>query len=106
MTPRQFTRYHLLKLGLGQLGFTPEDQRNWENIIAETTGVVLVTGPTGSGKTTIINLIMRFYDFQEGVIKFDGINITSDVGNGSFCVRRVAYCFIDSISQRYPSHGI
>ena len=43
-----------LMLGLGQLGFTPEDQRTWEKLLGHTTGVVLVTGPTGSGKTTTL----------------------------------------------------
>lgn len=36
---------------------------------------VAITGSTGSGKTTIINLLMRFYDVDEGVIKIDGIPI-------------------------------
>lgn len=43
-----------LMLGLGQLGFSPEMQRQWEKIIEHSTGVVLVTGPTGSGKTTTL----------------------------------------------------
>ncbi len=43
-----------LKLGLGQLGFSPEDQRSWEKLLSESTGVILVTGPTGSGKTTTL----------------------------------------------------
>lgn len=43
-----------LKLGLGQLGFSPEDQRTWEELLTTNTGVVLVTGPTGSGKTTTL----------------------------------------------------
>ena len=43
-----------LMLGLGQLGFCPQDQRNWEDILSNATGVVLVTGPTGSGKTTTL----------------------------------------------------
>jgi len=43
-----------LMLGLGQLGFSPEDQRSWEKLLSHTTGVVLVTGPTGSGKTTTL----------------------------------------------------
>ena len=33
-------------------------------------------GSTGAGKTTITNLINRFYDIQEGKIRYDGINIT------------------------------
>lgn len=43
-----------LMLGLGQLGFSPEVQNSWERIIQHATGVVLVTGPTGSGKTTTL----------------------------------------------------
>jgi len=43
-----------LMLGLGQLGFVPEDQRTWERLLSHSTGVVLVTGPTGSGKTTTL----------------------------------------------------
>jgi type IV pilus assembly protein PilB len=41
-----------LLLGLGQLGFSPEHQRKWEQLLGLSTGVILVTGPTGSGKTT------------------------------------------------------
>jgi len=41
-----------LLLGLGQLGFCPEHQRSWERLMGLSTGVILVTGPTGSGKTT------------------------------------------------------
>jgi len=43
-----------LMLGLGQLGFSPDDQRSWEKLLQKATGVVLVTGPTGSGKTTTL----------------------------------------------------
>lgn len=43
-----------LLLGLGQLGFSPEDQRTWEELLDHATGVILVTGPTGSGKTTTL----------------------------------------------------
>ena len=39
----------------------------------ETVGVI---GGTGCGKTTITNLINRFYDIQDGKIRYDGINIT------------------------------
>jgi type II secretory ATPase GspE/PulE/Tfp pilus assembly ATPase PilB-like protein len=43
-----------LMLGLGQLGFSPEDQKKWEDLLKQGTGVILVTGPTGSGKTTTL----------------------------------------------------
>jgi len=43
-----------LMLGLGQLGFSPDDQRRWEDMLNQGTGVMLVTGPTGSGKTTTL----------------------------------------------------
>ncbi|AFC84658.1 type II secretory pathway, ATPase PulE/Tfp pilus assembly pathway, ATPase PilB [Frateuria aurantia DSM 6220] len=38
----------------GQLGFSPEEQAIWEQLIGRPHGIVLVTGPTGSGKTTTL----------------------------------------------------
>ncbi|WP_346920493.1 ABC transporter ATP-binding protein [Clostridium sp. UBA7339] len=37
--------------------------------------MVAIVGPTGAGKTTLINLLMRFYDIKEGAIKIDGVDI-------------------------------
>ena len=42
------------------------------NLLAEPGKMIAIVGPTGAGKTTIINLLMRFYDPNGGVIRIDG----------------------------------
>lgn len=37
--------------------------------------LVAIVGPTGAGKTTIVNLLMRFYEIKSGAIKIDGVDI-------------------------------
>lgn len=46
------------------------------NLYAEPGQKVAFVGATGAGKTTITNLINRFYDIADGKIRYDGINIT------------------------------
>jgi ATP-binding cassette subfamily B protein len=46
------------------------------NFCADNGKTIAIVGPTGSGKTTIINLLNRFYDLNDGSIKVDGIDIT------------------------------
>jgi general secretion pathway protein E/type IV pilus assembly protein PilB len=49
-----------LKLGLAELGFMSDDQATFERIIALPDGILLVTGPTGSGKTTTLYSCLNF----------------------------------------------
>lgn len=42
---------------------------------AEPGQAIAIVGPTGAGKTTIINLIPRFYDVSDGAVKIDGIDV-------------------------------
>lgn len=45
------------------------------NLTVKSGDLVAIVGPTGAGKTTLINLLMRFYDPQSGRITIDGIDV-------------------------------
>lgn len=47
------------------------------NIRVKSGDKVAIVGPTGAGKTTLVNLLMRFYDIQGGKITIDGVDIRS-----------------------------
>jgi general secretion pathway protein E/type IV pilus assembly protein PilB len=49
-----------LKLGLPELGFFTDDQQTFERVIALPDGILLVTGPTGSGKTTTLYSCLHY----------------------------------------------
>lgn len=56
-------------------GYTPEKQILHDiNITVPKGSTLAIVGPTGGGKTTLISLLMRFYDPQTGVIRIDGQN--------------------------------
>jgi general secretion pathway protein E/type IV pilus assembly protein PilB len=49
-----------LRLGLPELGFFTDDQQTFERLIGLPDGIILVTGPTGSGKTTTLYSVLHF----------------------------------------------
>jgi len=49
-----------LKLGLPELGFFTDDQQTFERLIGLPDGILLVTGPTGSGKTTTLYAVLNY----------------------------------------------
>lgn len=60
-----------------QFGYTPEKilMKNVDFSVQPKKTVAIV-GHTGAGKTTLVNLLMRFYEINQGAITFDGIDIT------------------------------
>ena len=59
-------------------GYVPERTILKNVTVTATPGkTVAIVGPTGAGKTTIINLLMRFYDASSGEIRVDGLPITA-----------------------------
>ena len=59
-----------------KFGYTP-DKVLMENVsfTADVGNTMAIVGPSGAGKTTLINLLMRFYDIQGGKIKLDDVDI-------------------------------
>lgn len=64
---------------------------------------VAIVGPTGAGKTTLVNLLMRFYEINSGAIKIDGVNIAqmkrSDVRQMFGIVLQDTWLFNGTIRQ-------
>jgi ATP-binding cassette subfamily B protein len=71
------------------------------NISVKSGGIVAIVGPTGAGKTTLVNLLMRFYDVSEGRISLDGKDIRnfkrSDLRKLYSMVLQDAWLFAGSI---------
>lgn len=71
------------KVTFEQVGFTydegtPAETKVLENVSFEVKPgeTIALVGPTGAGKTTIVNLVSRFYDIQKGTISIDGYDLT------------------------------
>ncbi len=60
-----------------KFGYSPEKIIiNDMNINVKSGQTIAIVGPTGAGKTTLINLLMRFYELNGGSISIDGVDIT------------------------------
>ncbi|MDK6261037.1 ATP-binding cassette domain-containing protein, partial [Corynebacterium frankenforstense] len=56
-------------------GYSPEKLLMKDfNLNVKPGEMVAIVGPTGAGKTTLINLLERFYDISSGSIKYDGVD--------------------------------
>ncbi|NCC55543.1 MAG: ABC transporter ATP-binding protein [Erysipelotrichia bacterium] len=58
-----------------QFGYYDKNLMNDFNVEVKSGQMVAIVGPTGAGKTTLINLLLRFYDVKGGSIKIDGVDI-------------------------------
>lgn len=60
-----------------KFGYVPEKPLMTDvSFTAKSHQMVAIVGPTGAGKTTLVNLLMRFYEINDGKISYDGTDIT------------------------------
>ncbi|AWV36217.1 ABC transporter ATP-binding protein [Paenibacillus sp. FSL R7-0048] len=70
--PEGSVEFRHVKFGYKEDAILIEDM----NIEVSPGQTIAIVGPTGAGKTTLINLLMRFYELNDGEIIIDGVNIT------------------------------
>nr|WP_152218921.1 ABC transporter ATP-binding protein [Arthrobacter gandavensis] len=82
------------------------------SFVAEPGQTVAIVGPTGAGKTTLVNLLMRFYDIDGGRISIDGVDIArmrrDDVRRNIGMVLQDAWLFEGTIRENlaYGAPGV
>lgn len=70
--PKGAVEFEHVRFGYKEDAMLIEDM----NIDVKPGQTIAIVGPTGAGKTTLINLLMRFYELNGGAITIDGVNIT------------------------------
>ncbi|GIO63009.1 ABC transporter ATP-binding protein [Paenibacillus cineris] len=70
--PKGAVEFEHVRFGYKENAMLIEDM----NIDVKPGQTIAIVGPTGAGKTTLINLLMRFYELNGGAITIDGVNIT------------------------------
>jgi ABC-type multidrug transport system fused ATPase/permease subunit len=70
------------------------------NLHIEAGSCVALVGPTGSGKTTIANMVARFYDPSAGTVKIDGIDVRSRAADQVYRGRQEAVADLRHESER------
>ncbi len=70
--PGGAVRFEHVRFGYAEDSILMEDM----NIDVQPGQMIAIVGPTGAGKTTLVNLLMRFYEVNDGSILVDGVDIT------------------------------
>ena len=79
------------RLGIGELGFEPHQERQWRTALAQPQGMVLVTGPTGSGKTVTL---------------YSGLNALNDPARNIATVEDPVELNLEGINQVPVNHRV
>ena len=76
--PEGAVQFEHVRFGYSEDAVLMEDM----NIDVQPGQMIAIVGPTGAGKTTLVNLLMRFYEVNDGEILVDGVDITQ-LGRGA-----------------------